>query len=100
MLPGRMPPECPRCGGWGGGEFSPEGMAKLAAELPLPALLRAEEAVVEGRLARCSRCPALREQVLCAYCGCFVIFRARIAKGCCPHPGGDRWVAPSCSIEA
>jgi hypothetical protein len=79
---------CPRCGGED--FFTPEKIAALAAGLPAAASL-ADEAVRAERLAACEKCPALRENVLCAYCGCFVLFRSRPAKSYCPHPEGNKW---------
>jgi len=71
--------------------FTPEKISALAAEIKLEASLAAEEEVLQKRLAVCSECEALREAVLCSYCGCFILFRARVAKGYCPHPLGDKW---------
>jgi hypothetical protein len=34
----------------------------------------------------------LKGAVLCAHCGCFVLFRARPADSYCPHPEGGKWV--------
>jgi hypothetical protein len=79
---------CPRCGGEG--FFAPEKIAALAAELPGSSSLAAE-AVRAKRLLACGKCQALREKVLCAYCGCFVLLRSRPAQSYCPHPEGDKW---------
>jgi hypothetical protein len=54
--------------------------------------LKADDPVIAGRLACCAACGALREDVLCAYCGCFVLFRARPKESRCPHPEGDKWL--------
>jgi hypothetical protein len=81
-------PDCFRCGS---ALFTPEQAAELAAQIPIAASLRAEAGVHEGRLAVCASCEALREAVLCAHCGCFVVFRARVQEGYCPHPAGDKW---------
>jgi hypothetical protein len=82
---------CPRCGDRNDIKFSPELIADLAAHVPIDPALRSDELVYEKRLLTCSRCDALREEVLCAYCGCFVLFRARSAKGYCPSPEKDKW---------
>ena len=71
--------------------FDREKVAALAAGIPLAPSLAAEERVIEKRLAACSECEALREEVLCSHCGCFILFRARPSLGYCPHPNGDRW---------
>lgn len=87
--------ECFRCGEEQ--DLSPEVIAKLAAELPLEAALRVEPAEYERRLAVCGACEDLRAKILCARCGCFVQFRARIQGAYCPHPGGDLWARPAVS---
>ena len=71
--------------------FTPEKIAQRLKEIPIAASLAAEEVVFKKRLEECKNCDALREQVLCSYCGCFVMFRARPALSRCPHPLGDKW---------
>jgi hypothetical protein len=84
-------PGCFRCGKETGG-LSAEALAELAAHIPIAESLRAEAGVYEKRLALCASCDALREDILCSYCGCFIVFRARPAKSVCPHPAGDKWL--------
>jgi hypothetical protein len=82
---------CPRCND----EpefFTREKVAAMAAEIKIDPSLAAENALYEMRMEACEECDALREQVMCAHCGCFIIFRARPAKSYCPHPQGDRWM--------
>ena len=81
---------CPHCG-TGQEFFSPEKVAALVTEIKLDPSLAAEKDVHEKRLKACGKCDALRDEVLCSHCGCFVLFRARLAKSYCPHPIGDRW---------
>ena len=71
---------------------SPEAVAALVDQIPIPSELKASPLVLEERLALCASCDALREGVLCAFCGCFVRFRARPQKAYCPHPEGDKWI--------
>lgn len=82
---------CPHCGDEALAALTPERLAALAARSPMPAFLRAGDDLCRQRLARCADCGALREQVLCAYCGCFVQFRAAVLDSYCPNPGGDKW---------
>ncbi len=81
--------DCPRCGSEI--DLSPENIAALVAEIPISPSLAAEESLYKKRLSVCAECEALRESVLCAYCGCFILFRARPEKSYCPHPKGDLW---------
>jgi hypothetical protein len=83
-------PPCPRCGS-GADYLNPEKIAALAAETPIAPSLAAEEGLYKNRLEICGKCEALKEAVLCAHCGCFILFRARPAKSYCPHPKGDLW---------
>jgi hypothetical protein len=82
---------CPRCNSEPG-VFTPEKVSAMAAEIKIDPALAAEDGLYEKRIEACGVCEALREQVMCAHCGCFIIFRARPAKSYCPHPKGDRWV--------
>jgi hypothetical protein len=72
-------------------DLSPEKIAAIVAETPLAESLAADKELYEKRLDVCGKCESLRESVLCAYCGCFVLFRARPKKSYCPHPNGDLW---------
>ncbi|MDR1128660.1 MAG: DUF6171 family protein [Treponema sp.] len=65
--------------------------SEFAAASPIEPSLRVSRAVYEARLERCFSCAALREEVLCARCGCFVQFRARSKASYCPHPAGNKW---------
>jgi hypothetical protein len=88
-MTGTKPP-CPRCGG-AAGIMTAARAAEIAAAIPVERSLCAAPAVYEARLERCASCTGLREGVLCAWCGCFVRFRARPKAACCPNPGGDKW---------
>ncbi|MDR2536126.1 MAG: DUF6171 family protein [Treponema sp.] len=81
---------CPRCGTVPP-LLTPEQAASLGAEIPISPKLRAEASVYAERLDRCGECSALREQILCAHCGCLVVFRARLKNAGCPSPEGDLW---------
>ena len=83
-------PLCPRCHS-GAALMSAAQAAEIAAALPIEPSLCADTAVYRARLERCFSCAALREGVLCGWCGCFVQFRARPKAGACPHPAEDRW---------
>ena len=72
-------------------DLNPEAVAALVDQIPISPELKADEHVLAKRLAACSACDAAREGVLCAFCGCFILFRARSRKAYCPHPSGDRW---------
>jgi hypothetical protein len=84
------PRPCPACGA--APLMSAARAAELAAAIPIDPSLFAGRAAYEARLARCASCDALREDVLCAWCGCFVRFRARPKAASCPHPAGSKWL--------
>ncbi|MDR1024098.1 MAG: DUF6171 family protein [Treponema sp.] len=88
---------CPRCEREAG-IVTPGTAAEIAAAVPLAPSLCADAAVYKARLARCSACAGLREGVLCAYCGCFVQFRARPKKAYCPNPAGNKWMVPGTKL--
>jgi hypothetical protein len=79
---------CPRCEAK---IFTMEKISAIAAEIKIDPALAAEDRLFEKRVNTCGECEALREKVMCAHCGCFVLFRARSVKSYCPHPKGDRW---------
>jgi hypothetical protein len=66
-------------------------IAELVRQIPIDPSLCSGAAVYDARLGVCASCESLREEILCAYCGCFVLFRARPVNSYCPHPKGDRW---------
>ena len=82
--------ECPGCGKQNA-YLSPEAVTALVDQIPISPELKARAEVFEERLSVCCVCDALREGVLCAYCGCFVRFRARARLFACPHPAGEKW---------
>jgi hypothetical protein len=81
------------CGICGGDAVipGPQQVSELAASIPLSPSLCAAADVYAARLDQCRCCNDLREGVLCAWCGCYVQFRARPKAGYCPNPEGDRW---------
>jgi hypothetical protein len=83
-------PPCPHCDG-AASMMTAAQAAELAAASPIEPSLRASRVVYKARLERCLSCAALREGVLCVWCGCFVQFRARSKAGYCPHPAGNKW---------
>nr|WP_274649642.1 hypothetical protein [Paenibacillus humicola] len=43
------------------------------------------------RLAACLSCDSLQYGTTCAYCGCIVHVRAKLADKGCPKPGASKW---------
>ena len=83
---------CPRCEREKlSAKMTPERIAQIAAELPLPEETATTPAEYKARLETCAICDALREGVLCSWCGCYVVLRARPKKSYCPYPGNDKW---------
>jgi hypothetical protein len=70
-----------------------EAVAVLLDQIPIAPELKASEELIVNRLTYCFACEALKERVLCAYCGCFIRFKARALKQSCPHPAGEKWTA-------
>jgi len=81
--------QCKRCGNEIPGARQ---VGEIVSAIPIAPSLRADDDVYAARLAQCASCGDLREGVLCAWCGCYVQFRARPKAGSCPSPSGDRWV--------
>ena len=81
---------CPRCG-LDDGFLKPEAIALRLKEIHIDPSSAADEAIFTRRLEECDKCDSLKEEVLCSHCGCFVMFRARVDKGYCPHPQGNKW---------
>ena len=71
----------------------PDAVKALVDQIPISLDLKADGKLIDERLTLCSGCDALKEKVLCAHCGCFVLFRTRARKSYCPHPGGGKWGA-------
>lgn len=86
--------DCPYCEHSRFGLPDPQKVAELVAQISIAPSLRANAEIYHTRLAACASCESLRGEVLCAHCGCFVLFRARPVNSYCPHPEGDRWAAP------
>ncbi|MDR2953052.1 MAG: DUF6171 family protein [Treponema sp.] len=74
-------------------DLSPEAVAAIVDQIPILPELKVSEEVLGRRLAVCYDCDALREGVICAFCGCFISFRTRSNKQYCPHPAGEKWPA-------
>ena len=87
-----MNEDCPGCVGRNF-DLTPEAVAALVDQIPISPELKGDEAVVLKRLAICFACEALKGEVLCAFCGCFIRFRTRSRKAYCPHPAGEKWPA-------
>jgi len=69
-------------------------VTELVASIPIDPSFCADGDVYTARLEQCASCADLRGGVLCAWCGCFVQFRARIKDSYCPNPAGDSWNKP------
>ncbi|MCR4938700.1 MAG: DUF6171 family protein [Treponemataceae bacterium] len=83
---------CPRCERERqAAEMTPERIAQIVAELPGDASTLVNATKYEARIKICSGCDALREGVLCSWCGCYVALRARPQKSYCPYPGNNKW---------
>ena len=70
---------------------NPHQVAEAIAAIPVSPSVRVPDETYEQRLDCCAACEYLREGVLCAWCGCFVQFRARLKNNFCPNPKGNLW---------
>ena len=43
------------------------------------------------RMEICSKCTDFISGMMCAQCGSYVAYRARILNSYCPFPGNDKW---------
>lgn len=68
-----------------------EEITKIALELDNSDEKIASKEDQNKRLKACSSCDALRGGVLCSWCGCYVLLRARVLNGYCPYPKKDKW---------
>ncbi|MBO4508464.1 MAG: hypothetical protein J5747_07475 [Spirochaetaceae bacterium] len=83
---------CPRCEREKlAAQMTPERIAQIAAELPISEKAAAAPEEYKARLETCAVCDALKGGVLCSWCGCYVILRARPKQSYCPYPGCNKW---------
>ncbi|NLK46735.1 MAG: hypothetical protein GX297_08830 [Treponema sp.] len=68
-----------------------EKIAEIASELENSNEKIADKNEQNKRLTACSSCEALRGGVLCSWCGCYVLLRARALNARCPYPKNDKW---------
>ena len=68
-----------------------ESIRKAAEAQPFISGLTTPAAEYERRLAACSSCPSQQGGILCAECGSYTAYRARLLKATCPYPAGSRW---------
>ena len=71
--------------------FTPERIRALADAEAYQEGITAAPALYEKRLRTCAACPHLKSGVLCADCGSYVAFRAKLKAATCPFPGTDKW---------
>ena len=86
--PGIQQVPCYRCSGQ---LLNHEAVAAMVDRIPISRELKAEDHIMEKRLAVCYACEAAREGLFCAYCGCFLLSKVRLQKAYCPHPAGGKW---------
>ncbi|MBQ3799897.1 MAG: hypothetical protein II837_06330 [Treponema sp.] len=73
------------------GRITKESIEASVAKMARLEGVTTEDGEYKRRLAVCEACPSLRDGILCAECGSYVAYRARIASSACPFPGGDKW---------
>lgn len=73
------------------GRISKESIEASVAKMAKVDGVTTEDGEYKRRLAVCEGCPSLRAEIMCAECGSYVAYRARIASSTCPSPDGDKW---------
>ena len=73
------------------GRITKESIEASVAKMARLDGVTTEEGEYKRRLAVCEGCSSLRDGILCAECGSYVAYRARIVSSTCPFPGGDKW---------
>jgi hypothetical protein len=97
-IPEEASQPCPRCERERlAATITPEYIAQIAAELSLSEKTAAAPAEYTRRLKICAACDALRQDVLCSWCGCYVVLRAKPKESYCPYPGNDKWAKQAVS---
>ena len=70
-----------------------ESIASSVAKMARVQGVTTGDAEYSRRLSVCESCPSLKGEILCAECGSYVAYRARILNATCPFPGQDKWKA-------
>ncbi len=68
-----------------------ESIEKSVSKMAKRQGVTTEDEEYKRRLSICERCPSLRSEILCAECGSYVAYRAKLANATCPFPGRDKW---------
>ena len=76
------------------GRITKESIEASVAKMARLEGVTTEEGEYKRRLSICGECPSLKAEVMCAECGSYVAYRARISSSSCPFPGGDKWRQP------
>lgn len=66
-------------------------LEEVASAIPEDKENMVEKDIYRKRLNSCFKCDALVDSVMCSWCGCYVILRAKFKKNCCPYPKTDKW---------
>ena len=73
-------------------QLTPEVIkARALAQEELPGITAGRD-LYEARLAVCKSCPSLQGGLVCAECGSYVAYRARLKAAVCPAPGRNKWI--------
>lgn len=66
-------------------------LEEVASAIPEDKENMVENVTYRERLEKCLDCDALLDSVMCSWCGCYVILRAKFKKNNCPYPKKDKW---------
>ncbi len=76
-------------------KITKESIEKSVSKMASVQGVTTEDEEYKRRLSICASCPSLRSEILCAECGSYVAYRARIVASSCPFPGNDKWKSDS-----
>ena len=72
-------------------QITSETINKIVSRMVYQEGITANPETYTKRLSECKKCSSLRNDIMCAECGSYVAFRARVKASKCPYPGLNKW---------
>lgn len=73
-------------------EITKDRIDAAVAKMAYVAGITAPDHIYRTRLETCRSCPSLRAEIMCAECGSYIAYRARMLSATCPYPGNNKWL--------